>query len=252
MWTRECNTQQHVQHPVTAGSRLLRCQDRWHLHPATCSPVQFGSHSLSSCYPQQLHAPCSDWHTQTHHSHSEMPFAYPQPLPSPPAGLTTWVALAAEELLKDPAPSIGPEGATTWPPSAIVIAAAAGSKKYGRAVLEEGLVGVWDRFYWVATTRPHSRSTALSNTTDWLHPAVLQLADKLLQRPLWCQVPRTVLHAMMAGVPIAAANPLVHPRLAAAAGLEPDPALAAQVAAALQQVGVGQLAPALHACWHRG
>jgi hypothetical protein len=84
------------------------------------------------------------------------------------------------------------------------------------------------------------RSRALAAPTDWLHASFLQLVDKLLQKPLLHVAPGVVMHAMVAGVSVGAANPMVHPQLAAAAGQAPDPALAAQVAAALQQVGAGE------------
>jgi hypothetical protein len=86
-------------------------------------------------------------------------------------------------------------------------------------------------------------SRPLSAPTDWLHPSVLQLADKLLQEQLATTDPMCVLHALLAGNTVGADSPMAHPRLAAAAGLTPNPALAAQVAAAVQQVGAVTATP---------
>jgi hypothetical protein len=106
---------------------------------------------------------------------------------------------------------------------------------------------VWDTFFsaWLnacffssssRSDKPSSRGS-LVGAAAWLQPSVQQLADKLLQRPLVSTTPALVLRAMMCGVLTGTGGPIPHPRLAAAAGLPPDPALAAQVAAAVQQVG---------------
>jgi hypothetical protein len=71
----------------------------------------------------------------------------------------------------------------------------------------------------------------------WQSPSLLQLADKLLQRPLVSMTPIQVFVAICKAASPPLISPLVHPRLAAAARRTPDPALAAQVASAVQQVG---------------
>jgi hypothetical protein len=109
-------------------------------------------------------------------------------------------------------------------------------------------VAVWDKFLggWFRASFVTNGSISSSSSrkcralvalTDWLHPSIMQLADKLLQGLTTTVKPMTVHHALMAGVSVGAANPMVHPQLAAAAGQTPDPALAAQVAGAVQQVG---------------
>jgi hypothetical protein len=147
--------------------------------------------------------------------------------------LTAWVALAAQKLLAN----------------AAAFTRLTTDVQQGRARLEEGLVAVWDKFFaaWFRVACMGSGSSsreawAMVPLTDWLHPSFLQLADKVLQRPMGSVKPMMVMHALMAGVSVGAGNPMAHPRLAAAAGLKPDPALGAQVAAAVQQVGAHAMA----------
>jgi hypothetical protein len=151
--------------------------------------------------------------------------------------------LAAEELLH-----MDPADVNAQSPSAVAIAALAPNRAAAR--LAEGLVAIMDEFFaawfrsgrvsYTSNSSSSKRSRALAAPTDWMHPSFLQLVDKLLQKQLLFANPGAIMHALMAGASIGAGNPLVHPRLAAAAGLKPDPALAEQVATAVQEVGAGQ------------
>jgi hypothetical protein len=172
-----------------------------------------------------------------------------------PAGLTTWLPLAAQELLSSataPPPKCPPSSsASSSPAAAVAEAVVSTNRTQSRALLQEGLVAVWDQCStaWLNVGFPgdgsrRSRSSSRScrgrvAAAAWLNPSVQQLADKLLWRPMVSIAPGVALRALMSGGLQGTSKPTVHPQLVAAAGQTPDPALAAQVAAAMQQVGIG-------------
>jgi hypothetical protein len=82
----------------------------------------------------------------------------------------------------------------------------------------------------------------------WLHPAMLQLIDSQLAGGESIHAEALFLLPLFATTPSQKGIrlPMAHPQLAAAAGQQPDNAKGAQVAAALQQVGV---APMQYGAW---
>jgi hypothetical protein len=84
------------------------------------------------------------------------------------------------------------------------------------------------------TCRRYSRN-AQAAPPAWLHPAMVQLADAVLQRPGRVRLAQGVITQPLTAAS-AGASPMANPRLCAAAGRQADPSIGAQVAAAVQQV----------------